>query len=173
MSRRLEGLPRHASMHAAGVVICGKPVDEYVPLSRAADGSITTQYIMTTLEELGLLKMDFLGLRNLTVIQNAQRFIKKNRGIELDLMKIDYNDKKVLDYIGTGNTEGIFQLESAGMQSFMQELKPDTLHIQLIQIHRSNLQCLPVSKVSYTFKRHFANLVKEFGGSRIYGHNIL
>ena len=127
MSRRLEGLPRHASMHAAGVVICGKPVDEYVPLSRAADGSITTQYIMTTLEELGLLKMDFLGLRNLTVIQNAQRFIKKNRGIELDLMKIDYNDKKVLDYIGTGNTEGIFQLESAGMKNFMKELKPQSL----------------------------------------------
>ncbi|MFQ9514519.1 MAG: DNA polymerase III subunit alpha [Eubacterium sp.] len=127
MSRRLEGLPRHASMHAAGVVICGKPVDEYVPLSRAADGSITTQYIMTTLEELGLLKMDFLGLRNLTVIQNTERFIKKNRGIELDLDKIDYNDKKVLDYIGTGNTEGIFQLESGGMKSFMKELKPESL----------------------------------------------
>ena len=127
MSRRLEGLPRHASMHAAGVVICGKPVDEYVPLSRAADGSITTQYIMTTLEELGLLKMDFLGLRNLTVIQNTQRFIKKNRGIDLDLDKIDYNDKKVLDYVGTGNTEGIFQLESGGMKNFMKELKPQSL----------------------------------------------
>ena len=127
MSRRLEGLPRHASMHAAGVVICGKPVEEYVPLSRAADGSITTQYIMTTLEELGLLKMDFLGLRNLTVIQNTQRFIKKNRGIDLDLNKIDYNDKKVLDYIGTGSTEGIFQLESGGMKNFMKELKPQSL----------------------------------------------
>lgn len=127
MSKRLEGLPRHASMHAAGVVICARPVDEYVPLSRAADGSITTQYIMTTLEELGLLKMDFLGLRNLTVIQNAQRFIKKNRGIDLDLNKIDYNDKKVLEYIGTGNTEGIFQLESGGMKNFMKELKPESL----------------------------------------------
>ena len=127
MSMRLEGLPRHASMHAAGVVICAKPVDEYVPLSRAADGSITTQYIMTTLEELGLLKMDFLGLRNLTVIQNTQRYIKKNRGIDLDLNKIDYSDKKVLDYIGTGNTEGIFQLESAGMKNFMKELKPQSL----------------------------------------------
>ena len=127
MSMRLEGLPRHASMHAAGVVICGKPVDEYVPLSRAADGSITTQYIMTTLEELGLLKMDFLGLRNLTVIQNTQRYIKKNRGIDLDLNKIDYADKKVLDYIGTGNTEGIFQLESGGMKNFMKELKPQSL----------------------------------------------
>ena len=127
MSMRLEGLPRHASMHAAGVVICAKPVDEYVPLSRAADGSITTQYIMTTLEELGLLKMDFLGLRNLTVIQNTQRYIKKNRGMDLDLNKIDYSDKKVLDYIGTGNTEGIFQLESAGMKNFMKELKPQSL----------------------------------------------
>ena len=127
MSMRLEGLPRHASMHAAGVVICAKPVDEYVPLSRAADGSITTQYIMTTLEELGLLKMDFLGLRNLTVIRNTQSHIRKNRGIELDLDKIDYNDKKVLDYIGTGNTEGIFQLESGGMKNFMKELKPQSL----------------------------------------------
>lgn len=127
MSMRLEGLPRHASMHAAGVVICGKPVDEYVPLSRAADGSVTTQYIMTTLEELGLLKMDFLGLRNLTVIQNTQRYIKKNRGIDLDLNKIDYDDKKVLEYIGTGNTEGIFQLESGGMKNFMKELKPQSL----------------------------------------------
>lgn len=127
MSMRLEGLPRHASMHAAGVVICGKPVDEYVPLSRAADGSITTQYIMTTLEELGLLKMDFLGLRNLTVIQNTQRYIKKNRGIDLDLNKINYDDKKVLEYIGTGNTEGIFQLESGGMKNFMKELKPQSL----------------------------------------------
>lgn len=127
MSKRLEGLPRHASMHAAGVVICGKPVDEYVPLSRATDGSITTQYIMTTLEELGLLKMDFLGLRNLTVIQNALRFIKKNRGLDIDLNKIDYSDKNVLHYIGTGNTEGIFQLESSGMKSFMKELKPESL----------------------------------------------
>lgn len=127
MSKRLEGLPRHASMHAAGVVICGKPVDEYVPLSRASDGSITTQFIMTTLEELGLLKMDFLGLRNLTVIQNAVRFVEKNQGIELDMSKLDYNDKKVLDLIGTGKTEGIFQLESGGMKSFMKELKPQNL----------------------------------------------
>lgn len=127
MSMRLEGLPRHASMHAAGVVICAKPVDEYVPLSLASDGSVTTQYIMTTLEELGLLKMDFLGLRNLTVIQNTIDLIKANRGDEVDLKTIDYDDKKVLSYIGTGNTEGIFQLESAGMKSFMKELKPETL----------------------------------------------
>ena len=127
MSKRLEGLPRHASMHAAGVVICAKPVDEYVPLSLASDGSITTQYIMTTLEELGLLKMDFLGLRNLTVIQNTIDLIKENKGEEVNLKEIDYDDKKVLGYIGTGNTEGIFQLESAGMKNFMKELKPQTL----------------------------------------------
>lgn len=127
MAKKLEGLPRHTSMHAAGVVISQKSVDEYVPLSRASDGSVTTQYIMTTLEELGLLKMDFLGLRTLTVIQNAVRYAEKTIGHKLDLNKIDYNDKKVLEYIGTGKTEGIFQLESSGMKSFMKELKPQNL----------------------------------------------
>lgn len=126
MSRRLEGLPRHSSMHAAGVVISQKSVDEYVPLSRASDGSITTQFTMTTLEELGLLKMDFLGLRTLTVIQNAVRMAKK-RTPDFDIGKIDYDDKAVLDYIGTGKTDGIFQIESAGMKSFMKELKPHSL----------------------------------------------
>ena len=126
MSRRLEGLPRHSSMHAAGVVISQKSVDEYVPLSRASDGSITTQFTMTTLEELGLLKMDFLGLRTLTVIQNAVKMAKK-RTPDLDIDKIDYNDQDVLDYIGTGKTDGIFQIESAGMKSFMKELKPNSL----------------------------------------------
>lgn len=127
MSKRLEGLPRHTSMHAAGVVISQKSVDEYVPLSRASDGSITTQFTMNTLEELGLLKMDFLGLRTLTVIQNACRLIKKGRGIDLDMDHIDYDDKQVLDSIGTGKTDGIFQLESGGMKSFMKELKPQNL----------------------------------------------
>lgn len=127
MSKRLEGLPRHTSMHAAGVVICQESVDEYVPLSRASDGSITTQFTMTTLEELGLLKMDFLGLRTLTVIQNAVRLVDKGLDKPLNMEKIDYNDKLVLDSIGTGRTEGIFQLESAGMKSFMKELKPQSL----------------------------------------------
>ena len=127
MSKRLEGLPRHTSMHAAGVVISQKAVDEYVPLSRAADGTITTQFTMTTLEELGLLKMDFLGLRTLTVIQNAVRLAEKSHGIKISISKIDYNDKRVLDSIGTGKTEGVFQLESAGMKSFMKELKPQSL----------------------------------------------
>ena len=126
MAKRLEGLPRHSSMHAAGVVISQKSVDEYVPLSRAADGSITTQFTMTTLEELGLLKMDFLGLRTLTVIQNAVRMARK-KDPAVDMDKINYNDPKVLDYIGTGKTDGIFQLESAGMKNFMKELKPHSL----------------------------------------------
>ncbi len=127
MSRRLEGLPRHTSMHAAGVVISQKEVDEYVPLSRAADGTIVTQFTMTTLEELGLLKMDFLGLRTLTVIDNAVRLVAKDTGRKLDMLKIDYNDRTVLDSIGTGKTEGVFQLESGGMKNFMKELKPQSL----------------------------------------------
>ena len=126
MSKRLEGLPRHSSMHAAGVVISQKSVDEYVPLSRASDGTIVTQFTMTTLEELGLLKMDFLGLRTLTVIQNAVKMARqKNPDFQID--KIDYDDQAVLDYIGTGKTDGIFQLESAGMKGFMKELKPHSL----------------------------------------------
>ncbi|PPK81023.1 DNA polymerase III catalytic subunit DnaE type [Lacrimispora xylanisolvens] len=127
MSMRLEGLPRHTSMHAAGVVISRTSVDEYVPLSKAADGTITTQFTMTTLEELGLLKMDFLGLRTLTVIQNAVEAIKKNRDLVLDMDQIDYNDKAVLDSIGSGKDDGVFQLESSGMKSFMKELKPESL----------------------------------------------
>ena len=127
MSRRLEGLPRHTSMHAAGVVISQKAVDEYVPLSLGSDGSVTTQFTMTTLEELGLLKMDFLGLRTLTVIQNAVELAQKSTGRRIDINQIDYNDKEVLDSIGSGKTDGVFQLESAGMKSFMKELKPQSL----------------------------------------------
>ncbi|MFR2849561.1 MAG: DNA polymerase III subunit alpha, partial [Hungatella hathewayi] len=127
MSMRLEGLPRHTSMHAAGVVISQTSVDNYVPLSKAADGTITTQFTMTTLEELGLLKMDFLGLRTLTVIQNAVWQVKKTQGIDLDMNAIDYNDKQVLDSLGTGKNDGVFQLESSGMKSFMKELKPENL----------------------------------------------
>ena len=127
MSMRLEGLPRNTSMHAAGVLICPRSADDFVPLSRGGDGAITTQYTMTTLEELGLLKMDFLGLRNLTVIQNAIRTIERTKGVQLVMEDIDYNDKKVLDYIGTGKCDGVFQLESGGMKSFMKELKPQSL----------------------------------------------
>ncbi len=141
MSLRLEGLPRHCSMHAAGVVISNAPADDYVPLSRSADDSITTQYTMTTLEELGLLKMDFLGLRTLTVIQDAVKSVnvtleeeyRKEHGgssegfVPLDIDEIDYDDKKVFDLIASGKTEGIFQLESTGMKNFMKELRPGSM----------------------------------------------
>ncbi len=127
MCKRLEGLPRHTSMHAAGVVICQESADEFVPLSRGSDGSVTTQFTMTTLEELGLLKMDFLGLRTLTVIQNACKLAGKSTGKHIDMEHISYEDQSVLALIGSGKTEGVFQLESAGMKSFMKELKPDSL----------------------------------------------
>ncbi|MCI8659251.1 MAG: DNA polymerase III subunit alpha [Lachnospiraceae bacterium] len=127
MAKRLEGLPRHTSMHAAGVVIGQRAMDEFVPLSRAQDGTITTQFTMTTLEELGLLKMDFLGLRTLTVIQNAVKQVEENYHIHLDMGKIDYNDRDVLASIGTGRSDGVFQLESSGMKNFMKELKPESL----------------------------------------------
>ena len=127
MSKRLEGLPRHTSMHAAGVVICSRPAEELVPLSRGADGSITTQFTMTTIEELGLLKMDFLGLRTLTVIRDAVELIEKSKGIHIDIDHMDYDDKKVFASLGTGRTDGVFQLESGGMKNFMKELKPENL----------------------------------------------
>lgn len=127
MCKRLEGLPRHTSMHAAGVVICQRPAEEFVPLSRGSDGSIVTQFTMTTIEELGLLKMDFLGLRTLTVIQNACKLTEMSTGEKIDIDRIDFDDKAVFDSIGTGKTDGVFQLESAGMKSFMKELKPQNL----------------------------------------------
>lgn len=126
MSLKLEGLPRHASTHAAGVVICDKPVLEYVPLN-TNDGLITTQFTMTTCEELGLLKMDFLGLRTLTVIRDALTEINRNRETPLTVEDIDYNDAGVYNMISQGKTTGVFQLESAGMQSFMRELQPHNM----------------------------------------------
>ncbi len=127
MSMRLEGLPRHTSMHAAGVVISQKAVDEYVPLSLGSDGSVTTQFTMTTLEELGLLKMDFLGLRTLTVIRDAVELASRSAGREINMDTIDYDDQAVYDSIGSGRTDGVFQLESGGMKNFMKELKPRSL----------------------------------------------
>ena len=143
MSKRLEGLARHSSMHAAGVLISNAPADDYVPLSRASEDTITTQFTMTTLEELGLLKMDFLGLRTLTVIQDAVRLIKKEYDGQngkkeegqfpgfvdgvLDMDRIDYADSKVYELLGSGHTEGVIQLESAGMKNFMKELKPHNI----------------------------------------------
>lgn len=126
-SMALEGLPRHASTHAAGVVITSEPIVNYVPLQLNTENFIQTQFPKDTVESLGLLKMDFLGLRNLTVIENAVKIIKKTRGIDIDIENIDYDKKEVFELIASGNTDGVFQLESAGMQSFMQELKPDNL----------------------------------------------
>ncbi len=126
MARKLEGLPNHTSVHAAGVVIYPGIASDYVPLGRASDGSPTAEYNMVQLEELGLLKMDFLGLRTLTVLKDAVKNIKASKGVDVDVDHIDFNDKAVLDFIGTGKTEGVFQLESAGMQNFMKELKPQS-----------------------------------------------
>ncbi len=127
MARRLEGLPRHTSIHAAGVVICQEEVDEYVPLSRGADGAVTTEFTKETIEDLGLLKMDFLGLRTLTVIQDAVDNVKLSSGIDLDMDHLEYDDRAVLESLHTGKTDGVFQLESAGMKNFIKELKPESL----------------------------------------------
>ena len=124
MSRAIEGMPRHASTHAAGIVISKERLDEYVPLY-LADKGLSTQFNMTTIEELGLLKMDFLGLRNLTVIRDAVEMVKKNHGVDIDFSSMSYDDPQVYAMIAQGNTQGIFQLESAGMTSFMKNLKPD------------------------------------------------
>lgn len=126
VSKSLEGLPRHTSTHAAGVVIASKPLVNFVPLQRNED-NIVSQFTMNTLEELGLLKMDFLGLRTLTVMRDAVRFIKENKGIDIDLDHINYEDREVYKMIGDGKTIGVFQLESQGMTTFMKELKPDKL----------------------------------------------
>ena len=125
MAKKVEGMPRHASTHAAGVVITGKPTKEYVPLYRNRD-AITTQYTMTRLEELGLLKMDFLGLRTLTVIADTVKLLKR-RGIDLDIEKVDMTDEKVYKMLSNGETDGVFQLESGGMRQFIRELSPNSL----------------------------------------------
>ena len=126
VSKKLEGLPRHTSMHAAGVVISNAPVDEYVPLSCNSDGVVTTQYTMTTIEELGLLKMDFLGLRTLTVIKDAEELVKKSHP-DFSMENISYEDPAVYELIASGKTDGVFQLESGGLKNFMKELKPKNL----------------------------------------------
>lgn len=125
-ARSLEGLPRHASTHAAGVVISKEPIVEYVPL-QLNENNVTTQFTMGLLEELGLLKMDFLGLRTLTVIRDAVNLIEQGHNKKIDINTIDYNDKDVYKMIGEGKTVGIFQLESGGMTQFMKELQPSSL----------------------------------------------
>ena len=124
MAIKLEGLPRQSGTHAAGVVIGQKPIGEYVPLGRGVEDAIVTQYDKDLIEELGLLKMDFLGLRNLTVIEDAKRFIKENHGVDIDFAKMELDDPEVFELISAGKTDGVFQLESAGMKSFMKQLKP-------------------------------------------------
>lgn len=127
MCKHLEGLPRNASTHASGVVICQRPADDFVPLSRGTEGAIVTQFEKDTVEQLGLLKMDFLGLRNLTIIENACNLIEMSSGVKVDIDNIDYNEKEVYESLWTGKTDGIFQLESNGMKSFMKELKPQNM----------------------------------------------
>ncbi|MCL1809904.1 MAG: DNA polymerase III subunit alpha [Clostridiales bacterium] len=124
MAKAIEGMPRHASTHAAGVVISKEGINEYVPLYLAEKG-VSTQFTMTTVEELGLLKMDFLGLRTLTVIRDAAEMIKQSHGVEIDFSKMGYDDPKVYKMISAGNTAGLFQLESGGMTQFMKNLRPD------------------------------------------------
>jgi len=123
-ARALEGMPRHASTHAAGIVISNRSMDEYVPLYLAEKG-ISTQFPMGTIEELGLLKMDFLGLRNLTVIRDTLELVEQHHGVKIDLSKLTYDDKAVYDLISSGNTQGVFQLESSGMTQFIKNLRPD------------------------------------------------
>lgn len=161
MSLRLEGLPRHASTHAAGVLICDKPVINYVPLSFFNEGLPTTQFTMTTLEELGLLKMDFLGLRTLTVIQNTIKEIKRTKNIDIDIDNIDFDDKEIYSMISQGKTIGVFQLESPGMKQFLKELQPEDLEdiIAGISLYRPGpMEFIPKyvqgkhnkSKINYT-----------------------
>ncbi len=123
----LEGLPRNSGTHAAGVVISQSPMDEFVPLALSSEGLPVTQFTMTTIEELGLLKMDFLGLRTLTVIKDACDMVKENHGVDIDFDNMECDDPAIFQLISSGKTEGIFQLESAGMKSFMKELKPESL----------------------------------------------
>lgn len=181
--KRLEGLPRHTSMHAAGVVIGSRPLDEFVPLSRASDGTITTQFTMTTIEELGLLKMDFLGLRTLTVIQDAERLINKRGDVSFDISKIDYNDRNVLEMIGQGKTEGVFQLESTGMKNFMKELKPDGIEdlIAGISLYRPGpMDFIPQyiagknDKTSITYAcKELEPILKETYGCIVYQEQVM
>ena len=136
VARSIEGMPRNITMHAAGVVITDRPVSDYVPLAKS-DDAVVTQFTMTTLEELGLLKMDFLGLRNLTVIHDAEMMIRK-REPDFSIDKIDYDDKAVYDMISTGNTDGVFQFESGGMKNVLAQLKPNRFEdlIAVISLYR-------------------------------------
>ena len=138
IAKRLEGMPRHTSTHAAAVVITPKPLKEYLPIKMEGEGYLTTQFPMNTVEDIGLLKMDLLGLRTLTAIGETVEKIKKNRGIAIDIEKIPLDDKKTFQLLATGNTSGLFQLESKGMQAIIKQLKPDTFEeiIALVALYR-------------------------------------
>ena len=156
IARSLEGMPRHITMHAAGVVITDRPVSDYVPLAKS-DDAVVTQFTMTTLEELGLLKMDFLGLRNLTVIHDAELMIRRTQP-DFDISKIDYADKAVYDMISTGNTDGVFQFESGGMKNVLTQLKPNRFEdlIAVISLYRPG----PMDSIpTYIRNRHNPNLI--------------
>ncbi|MDK2960488.1 MAG: polymerase subunit alpha [Bacillota bacterium] len=137
-AKKLEGLPRHASTHAAGVVISARPLIEYVPLQKTGEGVVTTQYPWETIEEIGLLKMDFLGLRTLSVLGRAVRLVKEGHGVDIDLARIPLNDGPTFDLLASGATSGVFQLESPGMRSLIRELKPTELSdlIALVALYR-------------------------------------
>jgi len=138
IAKDLEGFPRHASTHAAGVVISKDPIVEHVPLHKLGDSNVATQYTMTALEELGLLKMDFLGLRTLTVIRDAINIIRRTKNVEINLDKLPLDDKKVYELLSQGNTAGVFQLESTGMRNLLMELKPEVFQdiVAIIGLYR-------------------------------------
>lgn len=156
IARDLEGVPRHITLHAAGVVITDRPVSDYVPLAKS-DDAVVTQFTMTTLEELGLLKMDFLGLRNLTVIHDAEMMIRKHEP-DFSIDHISYADKAVYDMISTGNTDGVFQFESGGMKNVLVQLKPERFEdlIAVISLYRPG----PMDSIpTYIRNRHHPELI--------------
>lgn len=181
---KLEGIPRHASTHAAGVVISRSPVTEHVPLAiNPRDGSVITQFPMNTLESLGLLKMDFLGLRNLTVIRHTLEMIENTTGEKIDLGSLKYDDPKVFKLIASGDTDGIFQLESAGMRNLMQRLKPTDLGDIMVGIslfRPGPMDSIPAylnakehpEKVRYLHPK-LARILKETYGCMVYQEQVM
>ncbi|MBO8163691.1 MAG: DNA polymerase III subunit alpha [Brevibacillus sp.] len=182
VAKGLEGLPRHTSTHAAGVVISREPLTEYVPLQEGAEGLALTQYPMDVLEEIGLLKMDFLGLRNLTIIQETLTMLKK-RGIEVDLDRLPPADEKTFRMLGRGETTGIFQLESSGMRSVLRELKPESIDdiIAVLALYRPGpMEIIPQyiqakhgkKKVTYAHP-DLEPILKETHGFILYQEQIM
>jgi DNA polymerase-3 subunit alpha len=199
MAMKIEGMPRNTSMHAAGVVICREPVGEKVPLAKNG-ADVTTQYNMTELEALGLLKMDFLGLRTLTDIKKALEYIKEDKGVSIDFDNMPFDDKNVFELIGNGETDGVFQLESAGMKKFMMQLLPTSVEeiIAGISLYRpgpmdyipeylsgkkdpqgvkyDHPKLEPILSVTYgclVYQEQVMKIVRELGGYTLGGADIL